>query len=231
MPIPLLAIALGASLVKGIIGGVTAGQQASEARQMEAENARPVETVPQGVQDATQIAKLMSFLGMPAQQYVAAMRDIQRGGTNALAAARDRRGGLDIAGTVQQQSSDATLNLNAKSAEMRTENLVRYIQQLGVEGEWQDKVWNWNAAQKFQENAAAIRALKTASAANTNTAMNSVLSGILTYATGGLGGVGKAAAGATADATATDPTITNPDMFDNPQVGQLINYLSKLQLQ
>ena len=75
MPIPFL---IAAAAVEGVIKIVQAEKQKKEAAQMEAQNIRPVETVPQSVLDATAISKLMASLGMPAPQYAAATRDINR---------------------------------------------------------------------------------------------------------------------------------------------------------
>jgi len=239
---PLLLALLGGEGLKGLISGLTGGHQLAEARREEAVNKRPVETVPQGVLDAASYAKLLSFMGMPAEQFNAAMRDINRAGTTTIAAARDRRGAIDVASTVQQATNDATLNLEGKSAEMRVDNTKNYINQLGVLGQWQDKIWGYNAAQKYEENAAAIRALKTAGHANINTAENAILSGLTTFATGG--GFDKKnadtqiATGVISDAGTqdanpdmqTDPTVTNPELFNSGVPTGLIKYLSTLKL-
>ncbi len=253
MPIPILLIA---ALASAAISEARSIKQAKEAKAMEADNERPNEVIPQGVKDATAVSRLMSMVGMPEAQYVQQQRDINRNSANTLAGARDRRGGLDVASIVQQQSDDATLNLNAKDAEFKQQNLVNYIRQLSAEGEWQDKIWSWNNAQKFQENAAAIRALKTASQANQGNAVNSILSAAVTYASDNVNnnnaGNGvvtgdnntssadlstrQIGAGYTTNSNLrpesmrpiSDPTITNPKAFDYTAPNSLYNYIQAI---
>lgn len=228
MPIPFL---IAAAAVEGVIKIVQAEKQKKEEKQMEAQNTRPVETVPQSVLDATAISKLMASLGMPAPQYAAATRDINRNTTNTLAAARDRRAGVDTIGATNQQANDAKLNLEATNAEMQQKNLANYVQQLGNQGQWENQIWQFNNAQKFQENAAAIRALKTASQANTNSALSGLLATAVTLSgTKGTGTGETTNTTQTQQATPTDPTITDPSQFDQGTPQALYKYLNSIQL-
>ena len=240
--IPLLLAMLAGEVVKGGISAAEGIGEKAQANKLEKDNVRPTETVPQGVLDSVAYSKLMAMIGMPAEQFNAASRDINRSATNTIAAARDRRGAIDVLGTVQQNTNDATLNLEAKSAEMRTSNTQNYIQQLMAKGGWEDKVWQWNSAQKFEENAAAVRSLRTAGNANINTALNSVLSGAVTAATmgnnknpvtststdGTVAGNQATLNGGDPYKTPEDPTVTNPELFDNSTPLGLINYLQKV---
>ena len=90
MPIPFL---IAAAAVEGVIKIVQAEKQKKEAAQMEAQNTRPVETVPQSVLDATAISKLMASLGMPAPHMQQQRGIINRNTTNTLAAAQRQAGG------------------------------------------------------------------------------------------------------------------------------------------
>jgi hypothetical protein len=96
-----------ASLLKGgasLISAVLAGKQHSEAKQLEKENVRPVEAVPQGALDATAELRLLSEVGLPAEQMNAARRDIDRAGSKAISTATDRRSAVDMISTIQQAS-------------------------------------------------------------------------------------------------------------------------------
>lgn len=246
---PLLLLAAGQGLT-GLISGILGGSELHKANLLEKQNPRPTETIPQGVLDATAQARLMASIGMPAAEREQAMRDITRGETTALASARDKRSSIDVISTVNQAANDAVVNLNAKSAEMRQQaqfNLISTLQNLG---QWQDKIWQWNSAQKFMENAAAIRALKGAGYANINTAMDAILSGAATATqaiTGSkdAGGGGSATSGIDMNAItggvagnrdilnagkpgSTDPTITDPQLFDNGVPSNYIDYLNRL---
>lgn len=242
-PLLLLALAQGAT---GLISGIMGGSELKKAKALEAENARPTETVPQGVLDATALARHMANMGMPAEQYNQILQQIQRGGTTALASARDRRSSLDVTSTVQQAMNDAQLSLGAKSSEMKQQNQQTLISTLQNLGSWQDKIWQWNSGQKFMENAAAIRALKGAGNANINTMFDSILSAGATAATGLSGNKGATAGGidlagitggintnkSTLEAgkptTFEDPTITSPELFSNGTPDAFMNYLIKL---
>ena len=118
---------------------------------------------------------------------------------------RDRRAGVDTIGTTNQQANDAKLNLEATNAEMQQKNLANYVQQLGNQGQWENQIWQFNNAQKFQENAAAIRSLKTASQANTNSALSGLLATAVTLS------------GTTGKGTGTGNNTT-----DNPGYGQTV---------
>lgn len=249
---PLLLLSAGQGLT-GLISGILGASELHKANELEKDNARPTESVPQGVLDSVALSRLMANTGMPAEQYNQVVKQIERSHTNAIATARDRRSGLDVISTVQQATNDATLNLGAKSAEMRQQNQLQLMSSLQNLGSWQDKIWNWNSAQKFIENAAAIRALKGAGYANINTAADSVLSGAATATQGltsnktgatGFGtstesGINLGAITGGLDANAAtiqagqpaDPTLTNPELFNNGTPDAFLNYLLKLKAQ
>ncbi len=222
MPFPILLALAAIAATKAGTSGATASSQKREAEELERENNRPTETVPQGVLDSVAIARLMASVGMPAEQYNLAKQNIERAQTAALAASRDRRSGVDAVSTIQQATNDATLSLDAKSSEQRQQNQLQLVSSLQNLGQWQDKIWTYNKMLKYQENAAAIRALKTASAENKNKAIDSLLSFATTAIGSGLPLSGKtggkinttASAGGTIDTTAmTGGVQANKDML------------------
>lgn len=95
-------------------------------------------------------------------------QNIGRNANAALGAAQDRRGGLASIGAIQQGSNDASLGLAVADAQARMSNIKNLMQQNNVMTQYRDKAWQWNQQEKFQENAAAIRALKAASNQNIN---------------------------------------------------------------
>lgn len=196
------------ALAKGLFTFAKGKTQESEAKALEKENVRPTETVPQGALDATANAKLLASVGMPKEQYNQAAQQIDRSAANATASARDRRSSIDSVSTIQQASDDALARLGETSAKMRVDNTGRLITQENVMANWQDRADAWNKRQNFEENAAAIRGLKTAGNANENGALDSTMGTLLNmYAIGELGGSGKTPTpgGGTTGSTAAAP--------------------------
>lgn len=246
---PVTAIAVGEG-IKALIGFITSSSQKKQADRLQANNPRPTEVVPQGVLDSTALMRLMSTLGMPAEQYNAAMNNIRRNQATAVNQAQSRRSGNALISSIQTASNDATLNLDAQSAAQRVQNQRAYATQLNNLGQWQDKIWQWNSAQLYLENAAAIRALRGSSAANLNSAGDAIATAGLQIGTSLAGfnpsgtpqsqSSGGQSSGLTSipanysdylsqssssNATYADPTITNPDLYSNGNPGGITNYL------
>jgi hypothetical protein len=119
------------SIVKGIVG---AGQ-IKKGRKLLNSLQYPNEEVPSEIVSA-------ASTGLPSEQYNQAMKNIQRQQLVALRGANDRRGGLGLVSNLQQNSNDATLNLDAKNAEARQANQFRLAG-------WKDKVWQNNIRDKY----------------------------------------------------------------------------------
>lgn len=132
-----------------LIGG---GGQRREARKLLRDNPYPDETVPDEIYKNQNIAENNAAVGMPSEQYNQAMRNIQRQQVAALRAAQDRRGGLIALPSILQGTNDATLDLDAKDAEMRREAQKELMSANNNVAEWKDKVWDWNTRQKYLQN-------------------------------------------------------------------------------
>ena len=177
MPIPFL---IAAAAVEGVIKIVQAEKQKKEAAQNEAQNMAPVE-----YQKSRRVYwmlrlfwKKLASLGMPALPGICSSNEGYKTGILPIRLQQRETGGrvLDTIGTTNQQANDAKLNLEATNAvKCSRKILANYVQQLGNQGQWENQIWQFNNAQKFQENAAAIRSLKTASQANTNSALSGLL--------------------------------------------------------
>lgn len=166
------AVSAGMSLIKS-------GKQKRQAKELEKNNVRPSEDIPEGVKKAMQIAENASLQGIPDAQKAQIQQQIDRGAVGAMKVATDRKGGVDAAGAVQQGVNDAQLKLGADDAASRVANIHNLQSQSNMLGQWQDKVWDYNNRQKYEENAAAIRALNGASQENSNEGLDSLLSGAL----------------------------------------------------
>lgn len=129
-------IAGGVQALGGLVGGAIGLIQRGEGRNKLRHLQRPDYEIPYEVQQAANE-------GLPSEQYAKAMQNINRQQLNALKAAKDRRGGLEAIGAIQQRTNDATLGLDAANAQARQQN------QLRLAG-YRDKAWDWNKKQKYQ---------------------------------------------------------------------------------
>lgn len=170
--------------VTGLISGISGLFQKARANRLEKENVRPIYNIPQEIAANQQIAQQQATQGMPQAQYQRGLQNINRNATNALSAAQDRQGGLSSIGAIQQGANDATLNLTAQDAQQRVANIRNLMSQNQVMAQYRDKAWGWNNQAKYQENAAAIRALRGAGNANINSGINGILGAGVTAATG-----------------------------------------------
>lgn len=164
-----------AAAISAGVGLLTAGysvykgiSQQTQAKRLANANQRPTEPIPQGVLQADKLAENQANEGLPGAQYAQAQQNIQRAQAAALQANRDRRGGLMALPTIQQGTNDANLNLDVQNANARIRNRQALIAEKENLGQWQDKTWGWNNAMKYQETAAASRALLGAGLQNEN---------------------------------------------------------------
>jgi hypothetical protein len=174
----------------GIGQGIAGIFQNARANKMARNNPRPIYNIPNEVFANQQMAQQMATQGMPAQEYQNTLKGIQTQQAAALAASTDRRGGLSNIASIQGQSNAAMGNLQAQSAEQRIANIRNLMAQNNQLAGYRDKAWDYNKRQKFEENAAAIRALKGSATQNMTQGFGSAL-GAAGGFMGGMFGGGK----------------------------------------
>jgi hypothetical protein len=152
MPVTASLIGGGAQLLSGLVSGIVGGGQKRKGRNLLNILQYPTESIPAAVLENQQLAREMAATGLPSEQYNQAMQNIQRQQTNALKGAQDRRGGLAAVSNIQQNTNDATLNLDAKNAAMRRQNIMNLQNVNNQVGQWQDKIWDNNVKQKYIQN-------------------------------------------------------------------------------
>lgn len=117
------------------------------------QNPYPTETMPSEIAANQQLAEAEATQGMPSEQYEAAQKNIQRNQAAAITAASTTPGGaVRNIGAIQQQSNDATTQLNAESAQMRRQNIAQLIGVNQQAASWKDKLFDWNQRQKYIQN-------------------------------------------------------------------------------
>lgn len=137
-------VGAGVSIYKGI-------KQKQQAKQLEKDNPRPTENVPEEIYANQQLAQNMSLQGLPSEQYEQAKKNIQRQQAAAVASAQDRRSGVASIGAIQQGTNDAYGQLDAQNAAARHQNQLGLIGVNNQTAGWKDKVWDFNQKQRYIE--------------------------------------------------------------------------------
>lgn len=167
----------GTKLLGGLFKGLTGHSQKKEGRALDAANPYPEEKIASAFTQNKDLATQMASEGMPSEQYNKAMRNIQRQQIGALRGANDRRGGLMAISGLQQGTDDALLNLASKDAEMRNANQRNLINVNNQYGNQQNRVWDWNVRNKYQQNHNYAMQLIGAGNANKVAGVDSAISG------------------------------------------------------
>lgn len=175
--IPGVGTAVGA-VAGGLIGGLTGLFQKKKGNQILKQNPYPTESLPPELDTNQRLAQQAATEGMPSEQYQAAERDIQRNQAASLQAATDRRSGVQSAGAIVQASNDATGNLNAKSAEMRRQNLDRLLGANKDIASYRDRLFDWNQKNKYLQNYQYGQSLVGAGNAGMFSGADKILSGL-----------------------------------------------------
>ena len=241
-----------------VTAGISLAKSASDkhkAKKLAEDNARPAQGIPQGIQDSVEIARMLATQGLSGVALTASKRDIAKSGATALAGATSRRAGAQTVGAIEQGTNDALLNLEVKDSQAHEANLQNLQQQNQLLGNWQDQIWQWNSKSKYEENAAAIRALNTSSQENLNAGIESGLTGAMTAASSIakqnpaplIHPAGTTGAPGTATATSSMPTVNglikgfdathpvgdptvDPTLFSAANPQGLISYLTKYKM-
>lgn len=78
--------------------------------------------IPGALLDNQRLATQMAGQGMPSEQYAQAQKNIDRQNNLAIMRAANRRAGIGLISTIQQNTNDANSNLDARNALMRLQN-------------------------------------------------------------------------------------------------------------
>lgn len=137
-----------AGLIKTFIG---AGQKRKGTKLLKG-LVYPDEQIPQEEIENQQLARQQAATGLPSEQYANAMKNIQRQQLTALRGAHDRRGGLGAIAGIQQNTNDATLNLDTADARQKILNTNQLMNVNNRLAGWKDKVWQANIKDKYNRD-------------------------------------------------------------------------------
>lgn len=184
--------------VANIQGGLLAGGvgyfQRRKGKKMLKNLHQPVYDIPNEVLENKRRAEMAANEGMPSQQYTNAMRNFQRNQTSALSASLDRRSALMALPRIQQQSNDATSNLDAQDAAMRNQNQRALYGINSQVAQYRDKAFDINKMQPYQRDYGYAMGLLGAGNQNLLSGADKLIAGggqLIDSFSGGLGGGGK----------------------------------------
>lgn len=145
-------VAGGAELAGGLIKGLVGGHQKREGKRLLNSLQYPTEGLPSEITQNQVAAQQQAATGLPSEQYANAMKNIQRQQLFALKSAHDRRGGLGAIAGIQQGTNDATLNLDAKDAQMRLANQQNLQNVNNQVAGWKSRLFNYNVRDKYNRD-------------------------------------------------------------------------------
>lgn len=147
MQIPAAAIAQGVGGILKLIGGNS--QRNKGQRIINEIGDSPDQAIPNEVLQNQAMAKQRANTGLPSEQYARAMRNITRQQLMTLKGSSDRRGGLTLLPTIQQNSNDAQLNLDVADANARVQNERALYGINNNVASWKNKIWANNVRDKW----------------------------------------------------------------------------------
>ena len=135
----------------GVISSSTKEKRAK--RELAKLNAsKPVETVPTEITQNKELADLRSKTGLPSEQYAMAMKNIQRQQAKTLKSGTDRRMGLGLLASVDDNANRAVGNLDAQNANARLQNEKVAMDINNQVANWKKGIFDRNVRQVWDRN-------------------------------------------------------------------------------
>jgi hypothetical protein len=187
MPLPLLAIAAGASALSTLPNWYQSWKQSERADELAKGLKRPDFEIPSSEKAALASAEAQAGMTrLPGQSAIEGrldqntaneISDIQRmgiGGANDINAAARAYG--------MQQEGENKLGIEASNMYLRNQDILR--NQQNQDAEWQQKKWAWDKQMPYENTANAISALRESSTRNFDTAWKDLTGGVSNLAMG-----------------------------------------------
>lgn len=146
------------AIAVGVVGtGVsiyTGARQRSKAKkELNKLNAeKPVETIPEEVIRNQELAKLRASTGLPSEQYSLSQKNIQRQQMRSLRGASDRRMGLGLIGSLNDNANLAQGRLDSENAQARQQNEKVYMDTNNQVANWKKGIFDRNVRQVWDRN-------------------------------------------------------------------------------
>lgn len=178
------------SLAGSLVSGLFGSSQKRQGNQILANNPYPTYNIPGEIYQNKNLAQQIAGQGLPAEQYEQAMKNIQRQQGTAIAGLQGRRSAVGGIGKIVGAGNDASLNLASRDAQQRLANqqvLMKANQNLGS---YEDKSFQWNQANKYNQNREYAMSLLGAGNQNIAGGIDKGIAG-LSYLGAGLFGKGR----------------------------------------
>jgi len=135
----------------GIISSSTKEKRAR--REVDRLNAnQPIETIPTEITKNQELASLRAKTGLPSEQYSMAQKNIQRQQAKTLRSATDRRMGLGLLASVDDNANRAMGNLDAQNANARLQNEKVSMDTNNQVANWKKGIYDRNVRQVWERN-------------------------------------------------------------------------------
>lgn len=195
MPVdPFTAAAAGMSVLSSGVKMYQGIRQQSKGRKLEESLERPTYQIPGYIQQNLDEAEKMANVGIPEAQRNAYLDQLSRQGTSSLQNFRGRKAGLMGAEIVGQQSLDAQRELRIADIQKRLENQRLAMAARSIMANYQDKAFQLNELNPYQNDMNYARSLQGAGMQNQMTALSDLTGAASTFASGYLqsgGGIGS----------------------------------------
>lgn len=152
----------------------------------ELDRSKPVETIPDEVIKNQELASLRSKTGLPSEQYNLAMKNIQRQQMRTLRGAADRKMGLSLLPSVDDNANRALETLDANNANARRQNERILMDTNAQVANWKKGIFDRNVREPWNRAYEYNMALKGQGSQNI---ANSITSGL--NAVGAIAGAAK----------------------------------------
>lgn len=142
--------------VGAIAGGIASSlfglSQKKQGNKLLADNPYPTYNIPGEIYENKNLAQQIAGGGLPATQYEQAMRNIQRQQGTAISALQGRRSAVGGIGRIVGAGNDASLNLASADAQQKLANQKVLMGANSALAGYQDKSFQWNQANKYNQN-------------------------------------------------------------------------------
>lgn len=142
----------GTNLLGGLFKGIVGLGQKRKGNKLLNSLQYPTEQLPDELRQNQIAAQQDAATGLPSQQYANAMKNIQRQQLFAIRGAHDRRGGIGAVSGIQQQSNDASLNLDALDASKFQANRMNLQNVNNQVAGWKSRLFNMNVRDKYLQD-------------------------------------------------------------------------------
>lgn len=160
------------AIASGVKGALSAAQAIKAST---IDDKRPKKRTPESVKQATDLTRRLSLITKQPGSTRAENR-IQQSAADAVSRAQESSNSagdvLNTVGGIQGNTNEAMRNLSAQEGQYMARQDQNYVNQLNREGRYEESNWQYNQAQRYDEQARTKSALTQSSLANLDSAVS-----------------------------------------------------------